>query len=244
MQQHSNEQQVAEATKGPWWLTLRVIDEPVTVFRQLAIRPRFWAPLVLIALVSLVAGFGAPDATLEMRAAQQAEVLQDRAPDRFTEAQRDEMIARAASSTNRLMITGGFLVYGVLSLLLVAAVLLVVFNGFGREPLSYKDELAIATHAYVPQLLGVVILVLLARFAGYEDMQLSLGFLFDEGFLRHLGTQFTPFGAWNVVLLALGNTIRADTKSIWGPLAIVGGLWVLVNIGFAAISAAMGGLAG
>lgn len=239
-----NEQQAVHETKGAWWLALRVIDEPVEVFRQLAVRPRFVAPLVLVAIVALVAGFGAPDATLEMRAAQQADVMQERAPDRFTAEQRDEMVARAASTTNRLMITGGFLVYGVLSLLLVAAVLLVIFNGFGREPLAYRDELAIVTHAYVPQLLGAVVLVLLARFAGYEDMQLSLGFLFDEGFMHHLGTQFTPFGAWNVVLLALGNKIRADIKSIWGPLTIVVGLWVLVNIGFAAISAAMGGLVG
>ena len=154
------------------------------------------------------------------------------------------MLAEAASPRNRSFIVGGYLVYGVVSLLLVAAVLLLVFRGFGPEPLAYTDELAIAAHAYVPQLLGAIILVLLGRFAGFEEMQLSLGFLFEDGFLRHLGTQFTPFGAWNVVLLALGNTIRTRTKSIWGPLTIVGGLWIMVNIGFAAVSSAMGGLLG
>ncbi len=236
----TNGQQTVTESKSAWWLALRVIDEPVEVFRQLAVRPRFAAPLILIATVALIAGFGTPDATLEMRAAQQAEMLRERAPERFSAEQRAEMIERAASTTNRLMITAGFLVYGVLSLLLVAAVMLVIFNGFGRETLTYKDELAITTHAYVPQLLGAVVMVLLARFAGYEDMQLSLGFLFDEGFLRHLGTQFTPFGAWNVILLALGNKIRAGIR----PLAIVVSLWVLVNVGFAALSAAMGGLLG
>jgi hypothetical protein len=241
---HTNGQQAVTESKRAWWLALRVIDEPVEVFRQLAARPRFAAPLILIAVVALIAGFGAPDATLEMRAAQQAEMIQERAPERFSAEQRAEMIESAASTTNRLMITAGFLVYGVLSLLLVAAVMLVIFNGFGRETLTYKDELAITTHAYVPQLLGAVVLVLLARFAGYEDMQLSLGFLFDEGFLRHLGTQFTPFGAWNVILLALGNKIRAGIKGLGGPLAIVVSLWVLVNVGFAALSAAMGGLLG
>jgi hypothetical protein len=239
-----NEQHPDTESRGPWWLALRVIDEPAAVFRQLAARPRFAVPLLLIVLTSVVAGLGIPDTTLRMRAAEQADMLQERAPDRFTEEQREEMLAEAASPRNRILITVGYVVYGILSLLIVAAVLLVVFKGFGQEPLAYKDELAIVTHAYVPQLLGTVILVLLARFAGYEEMQLSLGFLFDEGFLRHLGTQFTPFGAWNVVLLALGNSIRTRAKSIWGPLAIVVGLWIMVNLGFAAVSSAMGGLLG
>lgn len=238
------EPQAVSESRGPWWLALRVVDEPVEVFRQLARQPRFLAPLVMIGIVSLIVGFGTPNATLERRATQQADAIQERAPDRFSAEQRDEMITRAASTTNRLLITGGSVVYGLLSLVLVAAVLLVIFKGFGREALTFKDEFAIATHAYVPQLLGAVVLVALARFAGYEDMQLSLGFLFDEGFMRHLGTQFTPFGAWNVILLALGNTIRADLKSMKGPLAILVGLWALVNVGFAAISTAMGGLAG
>ncbi len=239
-----NEHDRDAGSRGPWWLALRVIDEPAAVFRQLAARPRFAVPLLLIVLASVVAGFGIPDETLRMRAAQQADVIQERAPERFSEEQRDEMLVEAASIRNRAFIAVGYVVYGFVSLLLVAAVLLVVFNGFGQEPLAYKDELAIVTHAYVPQLLGTVILVLLARFAGYEEMQLSLGFLFDEGFLRHLGTQFTPFGAWNVVLLALGNAIRTRVKSVWSALAIVGGLWIMVNFGFAAVSSAMGGLLG
>ena len=56
--------------------------------------------------------------------------------------------------------------------------------------------------------------------------------------------QFTPFGAWNIVLLALGNQIRTRTKSIGGPLAIIGVLWILVNFGFAALASVFGGLAG
>lgn len=230
--------------KGPWWLAFRVIDEPVEVFRQLAARPRALVPFLLIAIAGLVFAFGTPESVLRRQAERTADMMAERAPERFTEAQRIETLDAAASPTRRAMMAGGVIAMQALSLLVVAGVLLLVFNAYGSEPIRYKDELAIVTHAFVPQLLGMVILVLLMRFGGLEEMQISLGFLFKEGFLHDLGTQFTPFGAWNVILLGLGNQIRLGAKSLTGPLSIVVALWLLVNLGLAAFSSALGGLAG
>ncbi|MEE9534681.1 MAG: hypothetical protein V3W06_09680, partial [Acidimicrobiia bacterium] len=129
----------------------------------------------------------------------------------------------------------------------VAAVLMLIFGAMGSEPIKFKDEFSIAAHAYVPQLLGALLIVLLMRFAGADESFLSLGFMFDqEGspFLHRLGNEFGLFGAWNVFLLALGNQIRTGGKGIGTPLAIVGGLWVLVNLGFAGLATVFGGMAG
>lgn len=238
------EVEAGDGVKGPWWLAFRVIDEPVEVFRQLAARPRALVPFALIAITGLVFAFGTPEAVLRRQAERTADMLAERSPEQFTDAQRIEMLDQAGSPTRRGIMAASVIVMQSLSLLVVAGVLLLVFNAYGSEPIRYKDELAIATHAFVPQLLGMVLLVLLARFAGLEDMQLSLGFLFEEGFLHDLGLQFTPFGAWNVILLGLGNQIRLGAKSLTGPLSIIVVLWILVNVGFALFSSALGGLAG
>ncbi len=230
--------------KGSWWLAFRVIDEPGEVFRQLAARPRVLVPYLLIAVAGVVFAFGTPESVLRRQAERTADMLAQRAPERFTDAQRLEMLNNAASTVRRAAMAGSVIAVQAVSLLVVAGVLLLVFNAYGSEPLRYKDELAIATHAFVPQLLGMVLLVLLARFAGLEEMQLSLGFLFKEGFLHDLGVQFTPFGAWNVMLLGLGNQIRTGAKSLTGPLSIIVALWLLANLGFAALSSVFGGLAG
>jgi hypothetical protein len=234
----------ASEGRNPWWLAVRVIDEPVEVFKQLAQRPRALIPLLLIVVTFGIVGFGTPDSILRDRAQEQVRLLEERAPDRLTEERRLEMLEGAGSVTNRALITGGGTVVSLFSLAIVAVVLLLVFNAYGSTPLKFKDEFAIAAHAFVPQLLGLVLIFVLQRFAGFTDLQLSLGFLFDEGFLHHLGVQFTPFGAWNAFLLALGNQIRIGAKSLRGPLIIVGALWVVANVGFAAFSAAVGGLVG
>ncbi len=231
-------------TRHPWWLALRVIDEPVEVFRQLAMRPRALVPLLLIVVTFVLVGFGTPESILRERAEEQVRLLEERAPDRLTEDRRIEILEGAGSVTNRAILTAGGTVVSLFSLALVATVLLLVFNAYGSTPLKFKDEFAIAAHAFVPQLLGLVLIFVLQRFAGFTDLQLSLGFLFEEGFLHHLGVQFTPFGAWNAFLLALGNQIRVGAKSLGGPLLIVGALWLLANIALAAFSAAVGGLAG
>ncbi|MDH3368544.1 MAG: YIP1 family protein [Gemmatimonadota bacterium] len=230
--------------RNPWWLAVRVIDEPVEVFKQLAQRPRALIPLLLILVLFGIVGFGTPDSILRERAQEQVRVLDQRAPDRLTEERRLEILEGAGSVRNRALIAGGGTVVSLFSLALVAVVLLLVFNAYGSAPLKFKDEFAIAAHAYVPQLIGLVLIFVLQRFAGFTDLQLSLGFLFDEGFLHHLGVQFTPFGAWNACLLALGNQIRIGAKSLRGPLLIVGALWVVANLALAGLSAAAGGLAG
>ena len=226
--------------KSPWWLALRVIDEPGAVFRALAQKPTVILPIILLVLTAGIVAVGTPASTLRSRAERQADIVEQRAPERMTADDRAEMLEEAAGTRNRAIIFGAGSVVGFIALLGVAGVLLLIFNAAGTQPLKFKDELAIATHAYVPQLLGAILMIVLARFASFEE-SLSLGFLVREGFLHNLGQQITLFGAWNVVLLALGNQIRAGMKGLGTPLFIVGGLWMLVNVGFAGIASAFGG---
>ncbi|NIM51662.1 MAG: hypothetical protein GTO22_20850 [Gemmatimonadales bacterium] len=233
--------------KGPWWLALRVIDEPAEVFRQLAARPRALVPLLLVVIVTAVTAFAIPADTLREGTRTQMEAAQERAPDRITDEDIEQRVEGAARTTARLLIFVGQAAFMLIGLLVAAAVLMLIFGAMAAEPLKFKDEFAITAHAWMPQLLGALLIVALMRFAGMGQYQLSLGFLFSEEsspFLHQLGNQFGLFGAWNVFLLALGNQIRVGAKGIGTPLAIVGGLWVLVNLVFAGLASFFQGLAG
>lgn len=230
-----------ETAKPSWWLLLRVLDEPATVLQQLATAPRALGPIIALVAVAAIVGFATPARTLETMARQQIQTVRERAPDRLSDDEAQQAIARASGVRNRLIIFLAQSTTTLIALVVVAAVLMLIFGAVGAEPIRFKDEFAIAAHAYVPQLAGALLVVLLMIFAGFERMGLSLGFLFDRDtapFLHSLGNQFTIFGAWNVVLLALGNQIRIGAKGLGGPLAIVGGLWIVVNLVLAAVTSA------
>ncbi len=236
-----------EQTWGPWKLALRVIDEPVEVFRQLAVRPAVWAPIVTMVIVVALTSFTMPSEPIAQATRTQMEAAQRRAPDQITDEAIEERVELATSTRGRAISLASQVVIYLLGFAVVAAVLMLVFGAVGSEPLKFKDEFAIVTHAFMPQLLGFILIVLLTRFAGIEQLSLSLGFLFDSEsslFMHNLGNQFTLFGTWNMVLLALGNQIRTGAKTLGGPLAIVGGLWVLLNVVLGAMVTFLAGLAG
>jgi hypothetical protein len=236
------------AAPSPLWLALRIIDEPVEVFRSLAEKRSILVPLLLIVVGVGIATALTPQSVFDREAEMQIQMIEDRAPDQLTEERRQEILDGAGSMQARIMrFVFGSVAIVLFWVLATAGVLLLIFNAYGSEPLTYKDQMAIAAHAYMPQVLGMFVMVLLIRFAGFEATGLTLGFLFDpeeQTFLNAIGTQFTLFGAWNMFLLALGSQILTKTKTLGGPLMIVASLWVLVNLALGALAGATGAVMG
>ncbi len=227
-----------DQTKGDWWHAVRVLDEPTRVFRSLAARPRWLFPVVLLVAVSGVVAFGTPTTTLRSQVEAQLQSVQQQNPDRVPPEARERALERAGSLSNRLLIFGGGAALGLASLVIVAAVLQLLFGAAASRTVSFRDELAVVAHAQMPQLLGAVLVVAVVAALKLEQLTLSLGFLFDADespFLARVGEQLTFFGAWKVYLLAAGNRVLTGGKTVTGPLAIVGGLWVLVAVGVAAV---------
>ncbi len=222
--------------KSPIWLVLRVFDEPVQVFKELAVRPRILLPAILLVLVTGVYAYGMPDAVLQEQTRSQMEAIQERA--QLTDEQVQERVDRAAGPSARGLIFGAGAAGSLAALAIVALVLMLIFGATGPEPIKFKTEFSVILHANVVPLAGAVLMVLLMRFGGMSEPTLSLGFLFNEeanGFLYRFANKITLFGTWNMLLLALGNQILSKGKSFTGPLFIVGGLWLLVLLGFAAL---------
>jgi hypothetical protein len=222
--------------KSALWLVLRVFDEPVQVFQELAARPRILLPIILLVLVTGVYAYGIPDSALQDRARSQLEAVQERA--QLTDDQVQERVDQASSPGNRTLIFGAGSAFTLIGMAIAALVLMLIFGAMGPDPIKYKTEFSVILHAYVVSIAGAVLTVLLVRFAGMSETALSLGFLFNEeanAFLYRVANQITLFGTWNMLLLALGNQILSKSKSFMGPLFIVGGLWLLLKLGFAAL---------
>ena len=217
-------------------LVLRVFDEPVQVFKELALRPRILLPAILVVLVTGVYAYGTPDAVLQEQTRSQMEAFQERG--QLTNEQIQERVDGAASAQSRGLIFGAGAGGSLVAMAVVALVLMLIFGATGPEPIKFKTEFSVILHANVVGLAGAVLMVLLMRFAGMSEPTLSLGFLFDEesnAFLYRFFNLITLFGTWNMLLVALGNQILSKGKSFTGPLFIVGGLWLLVKVGFAAL---------
>jgi len=224
------------------WLAFRVFDEPTKVFQHLAAAPRFLVPLVCLVVATAIFAFGVP-----------GDVLRDQTRDRlqsFVESgripaeQADTQIEQAASTRARALIFGAGAAGGIVALVIVAGVLALIFGALSAEPLKFKREFSLVLHSNMVAIAGTVLLVLLMAFAGFRQSQISLGFLFGQdqsSYLYRFMNLITPFGLWNVYLLALGNSVMTKAKGIGGALGIVGGLWLVTRLVFAAFGGLFGG---
>jgi hypothetical protein len=228
----------SSSPRSPFWLAVRVLDEPVAVFHELANRPRALVPVILLVCVSALTAFGTPRETLERAAQAQVQALRRVAPDRFTEADEQRILGNVGSVTARATTFAAQAAAGLVVIVIVAAVLKLIFGTTSGVDIRFADEFSIAAHAYMPQLVGLVLAVALMAFMGIDRPEFSLGFLFDDrtSFLGVFTRQLTLFGAWNVYLLAVGNQIKTKQESIGGVLGLLAALWILLKLAFAGVT--------
>lgn len=229
----------AAPSKSGAWLAFRVFDEPTRVFRELATSPRYLVPLICVVVVAALYALATPAEVLVDQARDQIQPFIERG--QITEEEAAQQIEGAASTGRRALMFAGGAIAGPIVLLVVAGVLTLIFNAMGTEPVGFKREFSIVLHANMVALAGTVLTVLLMLLIDMRQ-PISLGFLFpeDSGFLYRYANQVTLFGAWDVFLLALGNTILTKAKGIAGALAVIGILWLLVKIPFAFLGGLFG----
>ncbi len=225
--------------KSGLWLALRVLDEPTQVFHELASRPRYLVPLLCAVIVAVVSAFVVPQDVYE----EQLRPRFDRAVEQgqMTQEEADEQLANLGGVGMRAIGAATGAAGQVVWILVVAGVLTLIFGAMGAEPVGFKREFGVVSHAWMVVVAGSVLMLLLMLFAGMRQ-PLSLGFLFSEdaGFPYQFANRITLFGAWNVFLLALGNKILTNSKGIGGAIAVVGGLWLVLLIPMALLGGLFG----
>ncbi|MBI4500636.1 MAG: YIP1 family protein [Gemmatimonadetes bacterium] len=233
--------------KSVWWLALRVFDEPTQVFTELAARPRALLPVLLIILASIGSSFSVPAAVLTNAAEQQLNTIEQKRPGTITPERRERAMGNVTSVSGRAGAAASASLITLVVLLVAAGILTGVFNAISGGGIRFKEEWAIATHAFLPQIIGLMITWVGISLTGDPQFRMGLGFLVSEDtsrYLHNFAAQFTFFGAWNVYLLALGNQVRTREASIGMPQGIVAGLWVVANLAAAGFATAMASLIG
>ena len=79
--------------KSPWWLAFRVLDEPGAVFAEIAARPRFLVPLLILFFAApAFFAFTAPDSVYQAQVEQRIAMEERGDPGSVTSERRAELM--------------------------------------------------------------------------------------------------------------------------------------------------------
>jgi hypothetical protein len=220
-----------------------VFLDPKKAFADIAARPRWWAPLVL--LIIMVSAFMFTYSkhvgwetymrkTMETSTRTQG----------LTAEQKEQAITRGASIA---AVTGtiGAVISMPIVYLLVAAVLLVVVKMMGQA-ITFKQMFAITCYSFLTGVVSSALAIVVMFLKNPEDFDLQNPLVFNLGafldpqsapkFLHSLATSVDLFSFWTIALLATGIA-AAGRKLAWSK-ALTGVLvpWVIVVVGKAAVT--------
>lgn len=216
-----------------------VIAAPDRTLREIAVRPDWIVPLLLILIISIVSAiFVTPRVDWESTVREQMED-DGRSPEEIEQA--IEIVGKFQKFT--LPLTAAFVP---IFLIIIAACFLLGFKVMGGEG-GFKQSWAVTLYSWIPQLIkGIIASVLIIR-AGTVTaeeagtlLKSNLGFLADMSDAPALFTLLSSidvFNIWTVILLVIGLAY-AHRVSRAKSAAIVVTLWVvsiLVRVGLAAL---------
>ncbi len=225
--------------------------EPRPVFADLADRPRWLVPILLLTVLTLaylisfsrIVGW---DTYLEQqmsRRTQAGERLAQLSPEQR------EVVMDAQIKVVRVMayVSGVLGVAG--SALAVAAVLLGVFRLFGGVSIRFRQVFSIVSYSFLPSGLKTILSLLVLFLKDPADFNLTNplpsnpGFFLDpsgaSAWMRTLATAADVFTIWVLLLAALGLSAAAGKKMTFGrALWLVLLPWLAFTLGSAALAAA------
>jgi hypothetical protein len=211
-------------------LAVHTFDSPAGTFTKLAARPTVWLPIVLMIVVVALGQFAIPTPMLQQATAKALANVEKLSGKPLDPQVRATQMAKVGSTAGRLTRTASTVVVGLIFLAIVAGICKLIFGAGASEPIRFKQEFAVVMHANLVILVGGIITVFMIRTSGRLDAGVTLGFLAPSGFAHAYLGRLSVWGAWDVLLLAIGNKVLAKAKSLTGPLLILGALWLAINV--------------
>jgi len=205
---------------------------PKQTFTDIARRPSWAAPYVLLCFLSLVVGILLGQKT-DWRAFFERQDSQSSRFDQMSQEQKDVMLDRQVQWAPKISFAFG-LVGAAAIVLIVALVYWGAFNLFKGAGLTFGTAFGITAHAFVPTLIGSVvgIVILLLKAKGDVDpehfLASNLAAFLPDGtphWLEVLGQSVEVFWIWTLALVAIGFA-AANPKKIKGGFTIVFGIWL------------------
>jgi hypothetical protein len=236
----------AQPSINPFGRIVGVFFSPKKTFAQIAERPSWLVPLLLMAILGTAVG-----AMLNTKM-NWGDYIRHKAEEnqrfaQLSEEQKDQALAPQVKFWSKF--SYGIGAVGVpISALLFALIYWGAFNLFTGAGLRYGSAFGIAAHAFLPTVIQNILAMIILPLKNYGDVNPESivatnvkAFLGEDApkWLQALGSSLDLFWIWFMVLAAIGFA-AANPKKIKTGTAIsivfgLWGVWVLAKVAWAAI---------
>jgi hypothetical protein len=221
------------ASKGLLARIIGIITAPKDTFTSVAAAPKWFGVLAISAV--LIAFFAALPMTTE--AGRQAAIDQQVQQRQAFGIQTDDATYARIEQMSKIMpymTAGSVLVFSPIMVLIIGGILFAIFNAALGGEASFKQVLAIVTHAGVISMVSAIFSGIINYFRGGVSSVANLGALLpmlpEKSFLASLLGAVDVFLVWWIVVLAMGlavlyrrrtQPIAISLLAVYGVIAIV-----------------------
>jgi hypothetical protein len=212
-----------------------VIVAPKKTFADIARRPTWVAPFLILCMMSVIVG-GLLGAKTDCCSFFERQMSKNPRFDQMPQEQKDRVLESQVKYAPKIAFAFG-LIGTVMVTLLMALVYWGAFNLFNGAELGFKTSFGITSQAFVPSIIGSIlaVIILLIKLRGDVDPEHFLAssvaaFLPDDAprWLEALGQSLELFWVWTLALVAIGFS-AANPKNIKpaGAFFTVFGIWAV-----------------
>jgi hypothetical protein len=223
-----------------------VYFDPGKTFADIAARPRWWVPMVLLTVAALVMMICySQHVGWEHMLRQQIE--SSPRTQNMTPEQREAIIQQQVKFVpifGYIMAVIGTPVF----MIIVAAVLMFIFNLIFAAGIPFKRALAAVAYSWMTGLVAIILSIIVMFIKSPEDFDIQNPLAFNLGaflasdapkWLKALAGSFDLFTFWTIALLGIGFAAASTKRMAWSKAVIAVILpwivWVVVKTGSAAI---------
>ncbi len=222
------------------------IMSPKKTFGEIAHRPSWIAPVLVLTVLSAAVCFGI-NQRIDWREYISHQMEQSPSTAQLTPEQKQQRVEGGAKFAPIVTYAFGVPALAVVTLV-VAAVMLGAYNLLGGASLNFRTSLGIVSHAFSPGIISSVLflLVLYLKPFGTVDLEnpvaTNAGAFLAEGsakWLQKLGSSLDIFSFWSLYLIALGFAAASPKKltlgKSFGIALAVWAVYVVIRAGWAFI---------
>jgi Yip1 domain len=228
----------------------RIIDTfiaPSKTFTDLRRNSSWWAPWLLISLVSLLFVF-VMGKQIGFEQISKNSIVQSSRADQFEKLPADQQAKQLELTTAiTRYISYSIPLIQLLSFVVIAAVLMAAFNFGAGASVPFKTSMAIVTYGSLPGIIGAV-LGIISMFAGVDPAGFNAqnpvatnpAHFMDptaNKFLYGMASALDVFIIWHIVLMGIGFSSNSKVKRSTA-IALVAGLYLLYKVVSAGLAAA------
>ena len=226
-----------------------VFFEPTKTFEDIARRPSWLIPLILLIVVSMASSFAISQKIGWERIVRQQVESSSRAQ-QIPPEQRERQIEMGVKMAS-IFAYAGALVGAPIGSLVIAGVLLGIVAGIMSAAVRFKQVFAVVCWSSLPNAIKTILLIAVVYLKNPDDFNIKNALAFNVGafldpektskFLHSIATSLDLFTIWVILLIAVGLKAAAGKKlSFAGALIAVALPWAVIVFAGATLSGIFG----